>query len=75
MKWAMEFAAMEFGDTPPPGMPQVKLPETPLPYVGCGLYLHEASCGAELFFPAKTLKVLVDSFAGPAGETTGSEPY
>jgi hypothetical protein len=75
MKWGMEFATMEFGDTPPPGMPQLKLPETPLPYVSCGLYLHETSCGIELFVPAQTLKVMVESFMGAAGETTESEPY
>jgi hypothetical protein len=75
MKWAMEFATMGFGETPPPGMPQLKLPETPLPYMGFGLYLHETSCGVELFFPAKTLKVMVEAFAGPAGETSESEPY
>ncbi len=75
MKWGMEFATMGLGDTPPPGMPQLKLPETPLPYVSGGLYLHETSCGFELFLPAQTLKALVESFAGPAGETTESEPY
>ncbi|MFQ5806281.1 MAG: hypothetical protein ACE5I3_07520, partial [Phycisphaerae bacterium] len=75
IKWGMELVTAGFGEGPAPAVPPLELPKAPLPYVGFGLYLHEASCGAELFVPAETLKVIVKWSEGPPGDTTESEPY
>jgi len=75
LKWTMEFATTGAAGAPAPEMPELKLPETPLPYVSFGLYLRETACGVELFLPAKTLQVIVEWFKGPAAQTPGSEPY
>lgn len=70
MTWGLEISGV-----PAPPIPQAALGKEPVPYMSLGLYLHEASCTAELFVPAKTIKVLVDFVQGPAGDTTGSKSY
>ncbi|MBU0616105.1 MAG: hypothetical protein KKI02_00140 [Planctomycetes bacterium] len=70
MIWTAEFAGIAGG-----GMPQFKPPEAPLPYLGFGLYLHETAISAELFFPAKTLKYIVEQSGAPTSAPAGAEPY
>jgi hypothetical protein len=72
MKWSIDFAAKHPGESPMPPLPELELPKTPLPYAAFGLYLHSAACGAELFVPAKALRVLIE-WAEQAGET-GPKP-
>jgi hypothetical protein len=70
LRWGLEFA-----EAPAPPLPPATQPTEPLPYAGLALYLHEASCGAELFLPGKALKVFVDLAEGPAGDPTGTDSY
>ena len=70
MTWAAELAGIAGGE-----MPQFKPPEAPLPYLGFGLYLHETAISAELFFPAKTLKYIVEQSRAPTSAPAGAEPY
>ena len=70
MAWYMKVA-----EVPESEMPQFEPPKTPLPYLGFGLYLHEASIGTELYFPAKVLKYIIESSETPTSAPSGSEPY
>jgi hypothetical protein len=70
MTWATELGKAMGG-----GMPQFKSPEAPLPYLGLGLYLHKTAISAELFFPAKAVKYIVEQSGAPAGAPEAAEPY
>jgi len=69
MTWATELAELS-GE----GMPQFKPPEKPLPYLGFSLYLHESAISAELFFPAKVAKYIVEQSEAPTAPAP-AEPY
>lgn len=69
MTWAAEIAELS-GE----GLPQFKPPEKPLPYLGFSLYLHESAISAELFFPAKVAKYIVEQSGAPTAPAP-AEPY
>jgi hypothetical protein len=69
MTWAAELAELSEEE-----MPQFKPPEKPLPYIGLSLYLHESAISAELFFPAKVVKYIVEQSETPTAPAP-AEPY
>jgi hypothetical protein len=62
-------------DVPVVEIPKLDPTKAPLPYVSFGLYLDESACRAELFVPARAVRVVVDLSKGPGAAAGDSDPY
>jgi hypothetical protein len=69
LAWSFQFSGMPVAE-----MPKFEVPKD-CPFVSFGMYLDEAECSAELFVPAKAVKVIVEWTSGPSGGASESEPF